>query len=109
MDLNIRGMISKGKTVNNNDHRGSTTKALSCPQDHAGERQVVQAQPSWIFGEILLDCGTILYVHKMYFCFRSLQFAPVHSEDVAILSEHLVSFWLVPCHSDHGRLGDIGN
>ena len=30
---------------------GSTTKALNCPQDHAGERQEVPTQPSWIFWE----------------------------------------------------------
>ena len=33
------------------DHLGSTTKALNCPQGHAGERQEVQTQPSCIFGE----------------------------------------------------------
>ena len=34
--------------------------------------------------------------------------APVHSEDVPILCEHLVCLRLVPGHRDHGGLGEIG-
>ena len=34
--------------------------------------------------------------------------APVHSEDVPILCEHLVCLRLVPGHRDHGGLGGIG-
>ena len=88
----------------NQNKNNKITKALNSPQGHAGGRQEARTPPSCFF---LWSVKAFIQESKFAHDYTSLS-APVHSEDVPILREHLVCLRLVPGHRDHGGLGGIG-
>ena len=88
---------------NQNQNKTKITKALNSPQGHAGGRQEARTPPSCFLWSVKAFIQESKFAHD----YTSLS-APVHSEDVPILREHLVCLRLVPGHRDHGGLGGIG-